>query len=54
MYIYKHNSSKADCIASEVNYSFLGHTLFDRKSTVAASFRFYKQAYFIGSCGSIF
>lgn len=32
----------------------LGHTLFGRKSIVAATFRFYKQAYFIGSGGSIF
>ena len=54
MSAYKYNKSKAQSIASEVNYSFLGHVFFGRKSIVSATFRFYKQAYFIGSCGSIF
>lgn len=54
MFLYKYNSPKPHCMASKVNRSFLGHPWLGKKSIVTATFRFYKQAYFIGSSGSIF
>ena len=51
---FKYNSSEAHCVARTADCFALGHTLFGRKSIVAATFRFYEQACFTGSRGSIF